>query len=140
MNILFCKNSFGGPMSGADEIVVNYAVELQATGHCASVLLVHRPRAGDPHAARLNTGGIAISSLASSRFSSSIAVARKVALQAMRTFSPARRVIRDSSRKIVFGLLQRYHDACCEHLARSRPDVVHVATPDPGAVMLISAA
>ena len=140
MNVLFCKNSFAGPISGADEIVVNYAVGLKAEGHSSSVLLVHPPDDDDPMAARLRAAGVPLSSLASSKFTASLAAGRKLAIRAMRAFSPASRLIRTNSRKIVFDLLQRYHDACCEHLTRSRPDLVHVLTPDPGAVMLIRAA
>jgi glycosyltransferase involved in cell wall biosynthesis len=58
----------------------------------------------------------------------------------MRTFTPASNLIRSNSRKVVFDLLQRYHGACCEFLKRTRPDIIHVLTPDPGAVMLIRAA
>ncbi len=140
MNILFCKNSFAGPISGADEIVVNYAIELRDAGHQTSVLLVHPPTAANPQAARLKQAGIPISSLASNGFSSTLAAARRIAIGLMHTFSPLSRLIRSNSRKIVFELLERYHDACCEYLARARPDVVHVMTPDPGAVMLIRAA
>lgn len=140
MKILLSKNSFAGPISGADEIAVNYAAELKAAGHEASVLLVQQPAAGDPLAARLREAGIELTALASPRFTASLAAGRKLALAAMRAFSPARKVLRSNSRRIVHDLLQRYHDAFCEHLARRRPDVVHVITPDPGAVMLIRAA
>jgi glycosyltransferase involved in cell wall biosynthesis len=140
MNVLFCKNSFAGPISGADEIVVTYAVELKAAGYSSSVLLVHPPADDDPLAARLRAAGVPLSSLASSKFSTSLAAGRKLAISAMRVFSPAGRMIRTNSRTLVFDLLQRYHDACCEHMTRHRPDVVHVLTPDPGAVMLIRAA
>src|SRR3989440_10569573 len=140
MNVLFCKNSFAGPISGADEVVVNYAVGLKAEGHKSAVLLVHPPADDDPLAARLRDAGVPLSSLASSKFTASLAAGRKLAIRAMRVFSPASRMIRTNSRKLVFDLLQRYHDACCEHLTRSRPDVVHVLTPDPGAVMIIRAA
>ena len=140
MNILLCKNSFDGPISGADEIVVNYAVELKAAGHETSVLLVQPPAAGHPLAARLAAAGVPLSALASPRFTASLAAGRKLALAAMRAFSPVRRVLRSNSRRIVHDLLQRYHDAFREHLARRRPDVVHVITPDPGAVMLVRAA
>ncbi len=140
MKILLSKNSFAGPISGADEIAVNYAAELKAAGHEAAVLLVQPPAAGDPLAARLCAAGIELTSLASPRFTASLAAGRKLALAAMRAFSPARKVLRSNSRRIVHDLLQRYHDAFCEHLARRRPDVVHVITPDPGAVMLIRAA
>ena len=81
-----------------------------------------------------------LSSLASTVFSRSLALGREVATTLMRTFPPMRRLIRSNSRRLVFHLLQRYHAACCEYLTHHRPDVVHVMTPDPGAVMLIRAA
>lgn len=140
LKVLFCKNGFAGPLSGADEIVVSYSIELKAAGHSPSVLLIHRPAAGDPLAVRLEAAGVPLQTLASSTFSSSLAAARKLAIRAMRTFTPASNLIRSNSRRVVFDLLQRYHGACCEYLRRARPDIIHVLTPDPGAVMLIRAA
>jgi glycosyltransferase involved in cell wall biosynthesis len=140
MKILFCKNSLSGRLSGADEIIATYAIELQKAGHSTSLLLVQPPLADDPLAARLNISGVPISSLASTSFSTSLAAGRKVAIRLMNTLSPMGVAIRSNSRKIVFYLLQRYHHACCEYLIRHRPDVVHVITPDPGAMMLIRAA
>jgi glycosyltransferase involved in cell wall biosynthesis len=140
MKILFCKNSFAGPISGADEIAVTYAVELKAAGHSTGMLLVHPPATGDPLVARLRAGEVPVSTLASPAFSASLAAGRKLAIGAMRVLSPASQLIRTNSRKLVFDLMQRYHDSCCEYLRRTRPDVLHVLTPDPGAVMLIRAA
>ncbi|HET6976110.1 MAG TPA: glycosyltransferase family 4 protein [Pyrinomonadaceae bacterium] len=140
LKVLLCKNGFAGPLSGADEIVVNYAVELKAAGHSPGVLLVHCPAHDDPFAARLAAAGVSLQTLASPTFTSSLATARKLAIRAMRTFTPARNLIRSNSRKVVFDLLQRYHGACCEFLRHTRPDIIHVLTPDPGAVMLIRAA
>src|SRR3989441_1926808 len=140
MKILFCKNSFSGPMSGADEIAVTYAVELKAAGHATGMLLVHPPASGDPLAARLRAAEVPLTTLASPAFSASLAAGRKLAIRAMRAYSPASQLIRSNSRKLVFDLLQRYHGACCEYLRRNRPDLIHVMTPDPGAVMLIRAA
>jgi glycosyltransferase involved in cell wall biosynthesis len=140
MKILFCKNSFAGPISGADEIAVTYAVELKAIGHSTGMLLVHPPATGDPLVARLRAGEVPVSTLASPAFSASLAAGRKLAIAAIRVLSPASQLIRTNSRKLVFDLMQRYHDSCCEYLRRTRPDVLHVLTPDPGAVMLIRAA
>ncbi len=140
MKILYCKNSFAGPISGADEIVVNYAIELKAAGYSTAVLLVHPAASGDGMVARLRAAGVPVSALASTTFSTSLAAGRKLAIRAMRIFKPGSLLIRTNSRKLVFNLLERYHDACCEYLTRNRPDVVHVLTPDPGAVMLIRAA
>lgn len=140
MKILFCKNSFAGPISGADEIAVTYAIELKAAGHDTSMLLVHTPSKNDPLVERLRDAGVPLTTLASGTFSASLATARRLAIRAMRAFSPASDLIRSNSRKVVFNLLQRYHDACCEYLKQHQPDVIHVLTPDPGAVMLIRAA
>src|SRR2546422_1553164 len=140
MNILFSKNSVAGPISGADEIAVTYAVELKAAGHATGMLLVHPPASGDPLAGRLRAAEVPLTTLASPAFSASLAAGRKLAIRAMRAYSPASQLIRSNSRKLVFDLLQRYHDGCCEYLTRNRPDVLHVLTPDPGAVMLIRAA
>src|SRR3989442_1765211 len=140
MKILFCKNSFAGPMSGADEIAVTYALELKAVGHATSILLVHTPSKSDRLAARLRAAEVPLNTLASTAFSASLAAGRKLAIRAMRACSPASGLIRSNSRRLVFDLLQRYHGACCEYLRRNQPDLIHVMTPDPGAVMLIRAA
>src|SRR3954462_851250 len=140
MKIIFCKNSFAGPISGADEIAVSYAIEMKAAGHVTSILLVHPPANNDPLAERLRAAGVPVATLASNAFSASLAAGRKLAIRAMRAWSPATNLIRSNSRRIVFDLLQRYHDSCCEYLIKNRPDVLHVMTPDPGAVMLIRAA
>jgi glycosyltransferase involved in cell wall biosynthesis len=140
MNILFCKNNFAGPISGADEIALTYAIELRAAGHTAGILLVQPPSKNDPLAVRLRAADVPLDTLASTAFSTSLATARRFAIRAMRTFSPASGLILSNSRKVVFNLLQQYHVACCEYLKRKRPDVVHVLTPDPGAVMLVRAA
>ena len=140
MKILFCKNSFAGPISGADEIAVTYAIELKAVGHETSVLLVQPPSRHDPLVPRLRAANIRLDTLASKAFSTSVATARGVLIRAMRSFTPAGDLILSNSRKAVFKLLQRYHQACCEYLRRTRPDVIHVLTPDPGAVMFIRAA
>jgi len=52
MKILFCKNNFAGPISGADEIAVTYALELKEAGHSTSMLLVHPPAKSDTLAVR----------------------------------------------------------------------------------------
>jgi glycosyltransferase involved in cell wall biosynthesis len=140
MKILFCKNSFAGPLSGADEILVSYALALKAAGYSTSVLLVHQTANNDPFAERLRAANVPLDTLASTTFSTSLAAGRKLAIRAMGAFAPASGLIRSNSRKLVFELLQRYQGACCKYLKRNRPDVIHVMTPDPGAVMLIRAA
>ncbi len=140
MKIVFAKTSFAGPISGADEIAVMYAVELKRASHQAGVLLVHPPAGNDSLAARLRDADVPLTTLASPTFSASLAAGRKLAIRAMRTFTPASQLIRTKSRTLVFDLMQRYHASCCKFLERERPDVLHVMTPDQGAMMLIRAA
>src|SRR2546423_9731497 len=106
MNVLFCKNSFAGPISGADEIVVNYAVGLKAEGHKSAVLLVHPPAADDPLAARLPDAGVPLSSLSSSKFTASLAAVLQLPTRALLAFSPARRMTRTNSRTLASDLAQ----------------------------------
>lgn len=140
MKIVFGKTSFAGPISGADEIAVMYAIELKHAGHETGVLLVHPPASDDSLAARLRAAGVPLTTLASPAFSASLAAGRKLAIRAMRTLTPASRLIRTKSRALVHDVVQRYHASCCKFLQRERPDVLHVLTPDPGAMMLIRAA
>ena len=53
MKIVLCKGRFAGPISGADETIVAYAIVLRAAGHDACVTVLHPPRADDPHYRRL---------------------------------------------------------------------------------------
>ena len=124
MKILFCKNNFAGPISGADEIALTYAIELRAAGHDTGILLVQPPSKDDPLAARLRATEVPLDTLASTAFSTSLAAARRFAIRAMQTFPPVSGLILSNSRKVVFNLLQQYHVACCEYLKRTRPDVV----------------
>ena len=140
MKILFGKTGFSGPISGADEIAVTYAAELKRAGHSTGMLLVHAPANDDPLAARLRESEVPLTSLASSTFTASLATGRKLTIRAMRIAKPASRFIRSKSRNLVFDLMHRYHDTCCAFLSRERPDVVHVLTPDQGAMMLIRSA
>jgi glycosyltransferase involved in cell wall biosynthesis len=140
MKILYSKNNFAGPISGADEIAVTYALELKAAGHDTRILLVHPPSKSDPWVNRLRAANVPLSTLASPAFSSSLETARKLAIRAMHAFAPASDLIRSNSRKFVAELLQRYHKTCCAYLKSNRPDIVHVLTPGPGAEVLIRAA
>jgi hypothetical protein len=53
MRIVLCKGQMLGPISGADETLVTYAIQLQKAGHSVSVLLMYRSAKNDPYAQRL---------------------------------------------------------------------------------------
>lgn len=82
MKIVFCKSGFAGPISGADEIAVTYAVELKAAGHTAEVLLVHPPASDDHLVARLRAADVPLVTLASPQFTAWFGAARKLAIRA----------------------------------------------------------
>ena len=58
MKIVFCKTGFAGPISGADEIAVMYALELKRAEHETALLLVHPPAPDDSLALRLRESGV----------------------------------------------------------------------------------
>src|ERR1044072_265751 len=100
MKIVYCKTAFAGPISGADEIAVMYAVELKRAGHSTAVLLVHPPAANDSLAVRLGDANVRLTALASPAFTASLAAGRKLAIRAMRAFSPTSQLIRSKSRNV----------------------------------------
>ena len=44
MKIALCKSHFFGPVSGADEILVTYAISLRRAGHDVEVVLLYKPQ------------------------------------------------------------------------------------------------
>ena len=47
MKIALCKSHFFGPVSGADEILVSYAISLHHAGHEVDVVLLYKPTEND---------------------------------------------------------------------------------------------
>src|SRR5688500_354322 len=60
MKIALCKTNFAGPVSGADETLVTYAVRLREAGHDVRIVLLHRPPAHDPYYARVRRAGFEV--------------------------------------------------------------------------------
>src|SRR6185295_15213545 len=61
MKIALCKSHFFGPVSGADEILVTYAIRLQKEGQDVQVVLLYKPSENDPFYKRLQQAGVAVS-------------------------------------------------------------------------------
>ncbi len=53
LKIVLCKSTLLGPVSGADEIMLNYAVHLRQAGYDARVVLLYSPAEGDQYHRRL---------------------------------------------------------------------------------------
>ncbi|HXH94860.1 MAG TPA: glycosyltransferase family 4 protein [Thermoanaerobaculia bacterium] len=134
MKIVLCKGRFAGPISGADETIVAYAIELRAAGHDACVTVLHPPRADDPHYRRLLDARVPVSCIAGRSL-----VGR--GMQFVRNHMPhiptgPRRLLQ----KTAAGLSSSYDRRCHAYFARLQPDVVHVVTPDPASVAIIRGA
>ncbi|HEX5703196.1 MAG TPA: glycosyltransferase [Pyrinomonadaceae bacterium] len=139
MRILLCKGQIFGPISGSDETLVTYASQLRKAGHDVSVLLMYLHAEEDQYYQRLLESDIPVNWLASNLAHTSLGAGRKVAYKIFETFPTTRRFIRHRLLRVVTGLARRNYRACREFMERHRPDVVHVMTPDPSAMVMIEA-
>ena len=60
MNIALCKTAFAGPVSGADETLVSYALALHEAGHNVRVVLLYRCAEDDWYYVRLKNAGVPV--------------------------------------------------------------------------------
>lgn len=140
MKIIICKGQFLGPISGADENLVNYATQLHKGGHCVSVLLLYPYSPQDQYYLRLREAGVTVQSVASHSARTFIGAGRRLARRLLSAFPSSQYLVRKNARKIATTLALRYYEQCRELFRASHADVVHVLTPDPGGKVLISAA
>lgn len=134
MKIVLCKGRFGGPISGADETIVAYAIELRAAGHDAGVAVLYPPPADDPHYRRLLDARVPVSCIAGRSLVGH-------GMQFVRNHMPhipggPRRLFQ----KTAAGLSSSYDRRCRTYFSGLRPDIVHVVTPDPASVAIIRGA
>lgn len=140
MRIVFGKGVFHGPISGADEILTANATQLQQAGHTVSVLLMYPHALSDQYYLRLREAGVNVSSIASAGMSSSLSAGRGLARRVLKVFPASQNVLRRRTQKLVTGIALRYYDQCHAYFRETRPDLVHVITPDPSAMVMIRAA
>lgn len=140
MRIVFGKGVFHGPISGADEILTANATQLQKAGHTVSVLLMYPHNLSDQYYLRLREAGVSVSSIASAGMSSSLSAGRSLARRVLKVFPASQSVLRRRTQKLVTGIALRYYDQCLAYFRQTRPDLVHVITPDPSAMVMIRAA
>jgi glycosyltransferase involved in cell wall biosynthesis len=140
MNIIFCKGHFMGPISGADELIVNNTVQLKKAGHNPSVLLLYRPLDSDQYLLRLQRAGIPVRWITSSVIVNSIDIYCKIARRLMGAFPAARPLIRKNAHNLTLSQASRHIDACRIYFEKYQPDIVHVVTPNASAMIMIRAA
>lgn len=139
MRILLCKGQIYGPISGSDETLVTYASQLQKAGNQVSVLLMYLHAEEDQYYQRLLEAGVPVSWIASNLAHTSMGAGRKLAYRIFNTFPASQRFIRQRTLKVVTGLARRHYRRCREFIESQNPDVIHVMTPDPSAMIMIQA-
>ena len=140
MKIVLCKGQFLGPISGADETLVTYAIQLQKLGHAVSVLLLYPCSPLDHHYQRLCEAGVPVAAVASNSVRKSLGAGRTVLQGLSDSFPSSQRLFRNRAQRITTGLAGRYLKQCGDSLRRLKADIVHVVTPDSGAMVMIRAA
>lgn len=139
MRIVLCKGELRGPISGADETLVTYAVQIQKAGHSVSVLLMYGPSDDDPYAQRLQDAGVPVSCIASKLATSSLGTGRKLGQKIFGRFPASKRLIRNRMLGVVTGMASRHYEQCREFLQQQHADLMHIVTPDPSAMVMIKA-
>lgn len=140
MRITICKGQFLGPISGADEILVNYAIQLHRSGHDVSVLILYSCSPLDQYYRRLREAGITIHTVAPSSVGTFLRASRKLGLKLLSARPRSQYLLRKKAQSVASNVAARYQERCRRLLKQIRADVVHVLSPDAGAMVLISAA
>ena len=140
MRILLCKGQIFGPISGSDETLVTYAAQLQRAGHDVAVLLMYLHAEEDQYYQRLLEAGVPVSWMASNLAHTSLGAGRKVAYKMFNAFPGSRQFIRRRTLRVVTGLARRHYPQCRQFMKDYSPDLIHVMTPDPSAMIMIQAA
>src|SRR5712692_3681344 len=140
MKIILCKSQIYGPISGSDETLVTYATQLRKAGHSVSVLLMYLQAEEDQYYQRLLEAEVPVSWIASNLAHTSMGAGRKLAYKMFRTFPNSRQFIRRRTLRVETGMARRYYQRCRTFINEQNPDLIHVMTPDPGAMVMIRAA
>jgi len=143
MKIALCKSHFFGPVSGADEILVSYAISLHNAGHDVDVVLLYKPSENDRYNRRLRKVGVPVVNVINRSIAFTILRSLRgllsgfllIFLLVPRTEKGLRKIW-----QVLIDLISRFHyKNCREYFAQSHYDVLHVFTPDTGATLMIRA-
>jgi len=89
---------------------------------------------------RLKEAGVNVVTVAPTTVRATLEAGRTVARRVIDALPHSKRLLRKRAHKISLGLTFKYQSRCAEALRELRADVIHVMTPDPGAMALIRAA
>jgi glycosyltransferase involved in cell wall biosynthesis len=139
MKIILCKSHLEGPISGADETLVTYAAQLQKAGQSVSVLLMYLHAEEDQYYQRLLECGVPVYWIASNLAQTSLGAGRRLASRMFYSFPGSKQFIRRKTQPLLTAMATRYYSQCRDFLDRQTPDLVHVMTPNAGALVMIRA-
>jgi glycosyltransferase involved in cell wall biosynthesis len=143
MKIALCKSHFFGPVSGSDEVLVSYATSLYQAGHDVDVVLLYKPNENDRYCRRLRQSGVPLQHVIQRSIAFTILHTIRglfssfllLLLLIPRSESSLRRIW-----QVLIDLISRFHyPNCRDFFSQSDYDVLHVFTPDTGAMLMIRA-
>src|SRR5690349_3322953 len=143
MKIALCKSHFFGPVSGADEILVSYAISLHNAGHEVDVVLLYKPTENDRFNRRLRQAGVPIVIVINRSIAFTILRSLRGLLSSFLLFfllvSRTERGLRKIWQMLIDLISRVHYKTCRAYFAESDYDVLHVFTPDTGATLIIRA-
>ena len=143
MKIALCKSHFFGPVSGADEILVSYAISLHNDGHDVDVVVLYKPTENDRYNQRLRKAGVPVVAVINRSIAFTLLRSLRgllsgfllIFLLVPRTERGLRKIW-----QVLIDLISRFHyKNCRDYFAHLHYDVLHVFTPDTGATLMIRA-
>ena len=143
MKIALCKSQFFGPVSGADEILVTYAIHLHEAGHDVDVVLLYKPTHSDRFCRRLRQAGVPIRNVIDRSIAFMILRSLRSAISSfllLFLLIPRAEVGLRKIWQVLIDLISRVHYRNCRaYFSRYHFDLLHVFTPDTGATLMIRA-
>lgn len=140
MRVILCKGQIFESISGADEILVNYATHLHRSGHSVTVLLLYPCSPQNEYYVRLRECGVRVEAIAPTSAGTFLGVGRKITSGLLNTFPASRYLVRRHAQKVTTNIASGYYGQCRSFFERSGANLAHAITPDPGAMVMISAA
>ncbi|MDQ2976854.1 MAG: glycosyltransferase [Acidobacteriota bacterium] len=123
--------------------MLSYAVHLHQSGHDVTVVLLYSPTSDDPYLRRMREVGIPVSCIISRSFFFAMMRVLRNLLSAVFIFLFLLKGVPERLGKfwqVALDLISRRHYRdCVSYFAATRPDLLHVFTPDTGAALMIRA-
>jgi glycosyltransferase involved in cell wall biosynthesis len=143
MKIALCKTYFAGPVSGADETLVAYAISLHEAGYDVQVVLVYRCADDDQYYLRLRNAGVPVSFVVTRSFLFELMRLIRNLLASTFFFiflmPRAKEFLRRIWRALMKPMTRPRYRTCRNFLKVAQPDILHVFTPETGAALMIRA-